>query len=830
MTTSPESKARLAGGVRAQMLKDAFRRWGYLQADLDSLGRIERYEHPDITDAENGSPTGDVEHWRRTYCGKMGVEFMHIVDRERCRWVSRWMESTHELPDPRDIVEGLARAELFERFMHTRYVGSKRYSIEGVAGVIPLLESVLDGFAVHGGQMAMVAMSHRGRLNVMTNIVGIPASDIFVGMEDVDPRSVLGSGDVKYHLGATGTHATLSDREIEVHLSSNPSHLEVAGPVITGRVRARQARLGKNGRDEILCITLHGDAAFAGQGVTAEILNLADLPGYRVGGTIRVIVNNLIGFTAQPQSLHSSRFSSDLGKRLTIPIIHVNGEDPEAIHRAGQLAIDYRTTFGNDVIIDIIGYRRYGHSEVEDPSITQPVLYREIEKRPMLWELYGESIGETEESLGQLRERIWKDMEGEHEVGRSKLHRPVMHRLPAYWDPYRGGPYIPALEVDASVPEERVQEVARRLTTYPEGFNIHPKIKRLFEQRKKMAAGERLVDWGMAEMLSMGTLLWEGMPVRLAGQDCRRGTFNQRHAVIVDTETGKGYYPLADLHANQGRFTVLDSPLSETAALGFEYGYSRDYPDALVCWEAQFGDFANVAQPIIDQFICAGEDKWKLLSGLILLLPHGYEGQGPEHSSARLERFLQLAAEDNIQICQPTTSCQYFHLLRRQALRIWRKPLVIFTPKGLLRAEVAGSPITAFATGGCFKPVLPDTKVNGAERLLICSGKIAHELMAERDRREDGKTAIVCLAQLYPFPKKEFKEELDKHPSVKKIVWVQEEPANGGALQYVRPLLRRLLGERHLFTVKRSESASPATGSVKAHKLEQEMLIRLSFA
>jgi 2-oxoglutarate dehydrogenase E1 component len=508
----------------------------------------------------------------------------------------------------------------------------------------------------------------------------------------------------------------------------------------------------------------------------------------------------------------------------------VNGEDPVAIHHAGQLAVDYRTTFGDDVVIDIIGYRRYGHSEVEDPSITQPVLYKDIEKRAMLWELFGESMGETAKSLEELRQTIWKEMEGQHEVGRSSLHRPIMHKLPSYWDPYRGGLYIPALEVDVSVSSRRIQEVGRKLTTYPEAFNIHPKIKRLLEQREKMVAGERLVDWGMAELLAMGTLLWEGTPVRLTGQDCRRGTFNQRHALIVDTETGEGYYPLANLHEKQGRFTVLDSPLSETSVLGFEYGYSRDYPDALVCWEAQFGDFANVAQPVIDQFICAGEDKWKLLSGLVLLLPHGFEGQGPEHSSARLERFLQLAAEDNIQICQPATACQYFHLIRRQSHRIWRKPLVIFTPKGLLRAEAAGSPIENFTKGGCFKSVLQDTNAENAERLLICSGKIAHELKAERDKREDEKTAVICLAQLYPFPKTELKEELEKHTHAKKIIWVQEEPANDGALQYVRPLLQRLLGERHLITVKRSESASPATGSVKAHKLEQDMLIRLAFA
>jgi 2-oxoglutarate dehydrogenase E1 component len=625
-------------------------------------------------------------------------------------------------------------------------------------------------------------------------------------------------------------HTTPSGRTIEVHLSSNPSHLEAVDPVIAGRVRARQDRIGDEGRGKILCITLHGDAAFAGEGVAAETLNLGGLPGYRVGGTIRIIVNNLIGFTADYPKLHSSRYSSDAAKRGSVPVVHVNGEDPEALHRAGQLAVGFRSQFGDDAIIDLVGYRRYGHSEVEDPSISQPLLYRKIANRPMLWQIYAERVGMDPATLEELRNRIWAGLEREHETGRSRLHRPVMHRLPPYWAPYRGGPYIPALEVETGVDEDRLREAAERLTSYPEGFNVHPKIKRLFEQRRKMASGELLVDWGMAEALALGTLLWEGVPVRLAGQDSRRGTFNQRHAVVIDTETGADYYPLAHLHPNQARFTVLDSPLCETAALGFEYGYSRDYPDALVCWEAQFGDFANVAQPIIDQFICAGEDKWRLLSGLVLLLPHGFEGQGPEHSSARIERFLQLAGEDNIQVCQPSTSCQYFHLLRRQALRLWRKPLVVFTPKSMLRAESASSPIGTFTSSGCFKPVLPDAGSSGAERLLICSGKIAHELKAERERRQEAKTAVICLAQLYPFPKNELRAELDKHPAVRKVVWVQEEPANMGALNYVRPLLQRLLGEKHLVTVKRSESASPATGSVKAHKLEQEALIRLAFS
>ena len=815
-----------AGGT----LADAFRRWGYLQADIDWLGRLEPYEHADIADAKRGVPAHEVEKWRGIYSGTLGVEFMHIVDRERCRWIAGWMEGEHDAPDKEKITRLLARSELFERYLHTRYVGSKRYSIEGIAGLIPLLESILDRFIDRGGELAMLAMSHRGRLNVMTNIAEVPAADMFAAMEDIDPRSVLGSGDVKYHLGATGMHTTPAGRKIKVHLSSNPSHLEAVDPVITGRVRAKQDRMGADGAAKILCVTLHGDAAFAGQGVVAETLNLASLGGYSVGGSVRIVANNLIGFTADFQRLHSSRYSSDVAKRLQAPIVHVNAEDPEAIHRVGEFAVDYRMRFGDDVVVDLVGYRRYGHSEVEDPSITQPLLYRKIEKRPMLWELYAERIGLAKVAVETIRKTIWDELERQHEEGRSKLHRPILHRLPPYWDRFRGGPYLRALEVETGVARDELLKVAERMTSAPEDFNVHPKIRKLFEQRRKMVAGEIPVDWGMAEALAVGSLLWEGVPVRIAGQDSRRGTFNQRHAVIIDTERGGDYFPLAHLHPDQGRFTVLDSPLCETAALGFEYGYSREYPDALVCWEAQFGDFANVAQPIIDQFICAGEDKWRLLSGLVLLLPHGFEGQGPEHSSGRIERFLQLAGEDNIQVCQPPTSGQYFHLLRRQALRIWRKPLVVFTPKGMLRAEGASSPIGEFAPGGSFKPVLPDPKVSNAERVLFCTGKVVHELRAERDRRGDALTAVVSLSQLYPFPKEELEAELARHPRARKVMWVQEEPANMGGLQYVRPLLQRLMGERHLVTVKRSESASPATGSAKAHKLEQDALIRLAFS
>jgi 2-oxoglutarate dehydrogenase E1 component len=836
MTMTRSSKTRKAPAATSanaapSPLADAYRRWGYLQANLDDLGRIAPFEHPDITDAVSVATSKDAEKWRGLYCGPIGVEFMHMIDRERVRWVAQWMESPPSVVDQQQqVLSQLAAAELFERFLHARYVGSKRYSIEGVAGAIPLIESVLDCFTEHGGEYVVIAMSHRGRLNVMSRIVGIAEAELFAGQEDVDPKSVLGSGDVKYHLGATGTHETMSGHTIRVHLVSNPSHLEAVDPVVMGRVRAKQDRMGASARERILSLTLHGDAAFAGQGITAETLNFADLPGYEIGGTVHVVVNNLIGFTAEPRMLHSSRFASDLARRLSIPIIHVNGEDPDAVVRAGRMAIEFRAAFGDDVIVDLIGYRRYGHSEVEDPSTTQPLLYQKIKDRPMLWEMYAERIGAPKQSLEEMRERIWTHLTGEQEKGRELTARPTMRTLPSYWDAYRGDRHDPSETVETAVPAERLTEIAERITTVPEDFTPHPKIKKGLEQRLQMIRGERRVDWGMAEALAFGSLMWDGMPVRFTGEDSRRGTFNQRNAVLIDASTAEEYTPLSHLHPDQGRFDIIDSPLSEAAALGYEYGYSRDYPDALVCWEAQFGDFANGAQTIIDQFISAGEDKWSLLSGLVMMLPHGFEGQGPEHSSARLERFLQLAAEDNIQICQPVTSCQYFHLVRRQALQNWRKPLVLFTPKSLLRADVASSPFESFTKSGCFRPVFEVGQATDAERVLICTGKITHELDAERKRRNATKTAIISLAQLYPFPKQAFLEEMRNHPYARKVVWVQEEPANMGALSYMRGIMRSLLGDRHLTSVKRSESASPATGSTKAHLLEQSALIKLAFA
>jgi len=798
---------------------DAFRRWGYLQADLDPLGFFRPQRHPEL---ERTGEAADLA--RRYYCGSIGAEFMHLPDPERRRWIEERIETEPAVPDRARILERLMRAELFEQVLQTRYPGTKRFSLEGMAALIPLLDEILEGASGLGGVAAVLAMSHRGRLNVMVHIVGKPAADIFAGFEDVDPRSVLGAGDVKYHVGATGEYRTRNGRKLRIHLVSNPSHLEAVDPVAMGRARAKQARCGESGQAQILPIVLHGDAAFAGQGIWAETLNLADLKGYSVGGALHIIVNNLIGFTTRPAELHSSRFASDLAKRQSVPIFHINAEDPDAVVQVARLALDYRYAFWSDVVVDVIGFRRHGHSEVDDPTITEPLLYRKIKDHPPLWQSYAKRI--QADAAGTV-EQIRGEYEAAQKQAGTAQKKPVLRELPAYWSAYKRGRYDPACEVDTGVPGEELRETATALTRYPEGFAIHPKVRKLLEQRAEMGRGTRPVDFGMAEALAFGTLLRQGTPVRLTGQDTRRGTFNQRHAVLFDVETEAEYVPLENLQPGQARCEIYNSTLSEAAVLGFEYGYSRDYPEALVLWEAQFGDFANGAQVIIDQFISAGEDKWDLPSGVVLLLPHGYEGQGPEHSSARIERYLQLAAEDNIQVCQPSTAAQYFHLLRRQALRPWRKPLVVFTPKSMLRHPAAASSREEFSRPR-FLAVVSEREIEGASRILLCSGKIGHELRRERKLRKETGTAIVFLEQFYPFPEKELAAELGRHRSTREIVWVQEEPANMGALFYMLPRLERIARGLPVRSVKRSASASPATGSAKAHELEQKTLLTLA--
>jgi 2-oxoglutarate dehydrogenase E1 component len=680
----------------------------------------------------------------------------------------------------------------------------------------------------HGAVELVMGMSHRGRLSVIIHLAKRPAEQVFAEFEDVDPRSVLGSGDVKYHMGATGEYLTRSGKKIHIHLVSNPSHLEAVNPVTVGRTRAKQDRAGESGEAKYLPLLVHGDAAFAGQGITAETLNYADLAGFTVGGTIHVIVNNLIGFTTNAREEHSSRFSAQLARRQAIPIFHVNGEDVDAVMRIARIAAEYRYEFGNDVVVDLIGYRRHGHSEVDDPTVTQPLMYRAIKEHPPLHQIYAKQIGIDDANIAERVRTIKSEYEAAQKSATKFTKKPLMRDLPKYWDDYFGGRYKPEYEQPTGVAREELEELTARLTTYPEGFHIHPKVKKLLEQRAEMGTGKRPVDYGMAEALAFASLVKQSIPVRLSGQDTRRATFNQRHSVLFDIEDETEYVPLRHIAPGQAACDIYNSTLSEAGVMGFEYGYSRDYPEALVLWEAQFGDFANVAQAVIDQFVCAGEDKWGLLSGLVLLLPHGYEGQGPEHSSARIERFLQLAARDNIQICQPSNAGQYFHLLRRQALRKWRKPLVIFTPKSMLRHPDALSPLEDL-THQQFLPVIPDTEAQDAKRILICTGKIGHELRTERQKRKDMSTAIVFLEQMYPFPEAELTVELERHSSARDIVWVQEEPSNMGALSYMLPRLKRIAGKRPVLSVKRSGSASPATGSAKAHEVEQKTLLALAF-
>jgi 2-oxoglutarate dehydrogenase E1 component len=819
-TASESAEQAPAQDAERERVFDAFRRWGYLQADLDPLGLFRPHPHPELR--LSGAAAQEASSY---YCGSIGAEFAHISDPERRRWIEQRMESPAPATDQQHTLERLIRADLFEQVMQSRYLGSKRFSLEGITVLIPLLDELLEAAAENGAEQAVMGMSHRGRLNVITHIVGRAPSEIFANFEDVDPRSVLGGGDVKYHLGATGAYTTEHGRNINIHLVSNPSHLEAVDPVALGRVRAKQTRAGKDGTARYLAIIMHGDAAFAGQGIWAETLNFAGVKGYSIGGSIHIIVNNLIGFTTTPPELHTSRFSAELARRQDIPIFHVNGEDPDAVVRVGRMAIEYRYEFGSDVIIDVIGYRRHGHSEIDDPTITQPVLYKAIAEHPPLWQIYAEDIGvDAKAQAEQVRAEY---DEGQKEA-KGLTKKPSLRRMPDYWANFKGGRYKPEYEVETGLPPEQIATLTEKLTTYPADFHIHPKIKRLLQQRSEMGAGKRAVDYGMAEALAFASLLQQGTPVRMTGQDSQRGTFNQRHAVLVDVENERRYIPLCHVSPEQARFEIYNSTLSEAGPLGFEYGYSRDYPETLVLWEAQFGDFANGAQIVIDQFISSGEDKWGLLSGLVMLLPHGHEGQGPEHSSARIERYLQLAARDNFQICQPSTAGQYFHLLRRQALRKWRKPLVVFTPKSMLRHPDASSP-EAELSKPRFLPVLPDIEVQNAERLILCTGKIGHELRVERKRRKDERAAIVFLEQLYPFPEGELAAELERHKSAQDILWVQEEPANMGALWYVLPRLRRLAGNRHVLSVKRSGSASPATGSAKAHEMEQKTLLTLAF-
>jgi 2-oxoglutarate dehydrogenase E1 component len=775
-----------------------------------------------------------VERLRRTYCGAIGVEFMHIDEPAVRNWLQRRMEESEnhlELSNKEKlrILARLTDAVTFEEFVRKKFIGAKSFSLEGAESLIPLLDLAITHAARDGLQEIVLAMAHRGRLNVLANIIRKSPWEIF--REFDDPLTVdSGGGDVKYHLGYSNDYETASGEKIHLSLCFNPSHLEFVNPVAIGRMRAKQDRTGDQQHGRGMALLIHGDAAFAGEGVTQEILNLSQLEGYSIGGVLHVVINNQIGFTTSPKEARSSRYATDVAKMLQIPIFHVNGDDPEAVAQVVRLAMDFRRTFKRDAVIDMYGYRRWGHNEGDEPTFTQPRLYQAIKKHRPVRDRYLEKLlqqkiidaGEATRLVAQRR----TDLENELARARGTSAVPAPQSFGSFWAGYSGGLQQAAVPVRTGVKRERLSALLEAQARIPQEFQPHPKIKRGLELRQEMARGTRPIDWSTAEALAFASLAVEGIRVRLSGQDSARGTFSQRHAVLRDFRDGHAYVPLQHLQRGQAPVEIINSPLSETGVLGFEYGYSLDYPEGLILWEAQFGDFVNAAQVIIDQFITSAEEKWRRLSGLVLLLPHGFEGMGPEHSSARLERFLQLCAKDNLQVVYPTTPAQYFHCLRRQVLRKWRKPLVIMTPKSLLRHPGAISTLDALADGE-FETVIADSRERQAcHRILLCSGKVFYDLEKKRDEMNRDDIAIVRIEQFYPVPEEPLRTALESYAAGTPVFWVQEEPRNMGAACFWHQQLGNKLFDRFPFSVvARAASASPATGSASRHHQQQNELL-----
>ncbi|MBK9119625.1 MAG: 2-oxoglutarate dehydrogenase E1 component [Phycisphaerales bacterium] len=806
---------------------------------------VQDFNRPFSSRTISGSATRTLKEilllLRNTYCRSIGVQFMHIDNLDARHWLQERMEGTQNRitltrEEQLRILTKLTDAVIFEEFIQKKYVGAKRFSLEGGESLIPLLDVAIEQASGQGVDEIVIGMAHRGRLNVLCNIMGMHPRKLFRLFEDIDAELWLGRGDVKYHLGHHGDYVTQSGRTLHLALCFNPSHLEYVNPVVLGRVRAKQDRLQDRDHERSMALLIHGDAAFAGEGIVQETLNLSELRGYRTGGTLHVIVNNQLGFTTTPREGRSTQYATDVAKMLQSPIFHVNGENPEAVAQAIRLALDFRRTFRRDVVIDMYCYRKHGHNESDEPSFTQPLLYRKIEARSTvrdgylkhLLELGGVTRAEADQIAERRREFLEEELRGVRTEGLTVPARPsVLGRI---WSSYTGGPDMGVPEVDTGIPPKQLTTLLGALAAVPDGFHLHPKLRRFQRERQEMATGKRPLDWATGEALAFATLLAEGAPVRLSGQDSARGTFSQRHAIFYDNETGTPYTPLEQVAPDQAPFRVYNSPLSEMAVLGFDYGYSMAMPDALVLWEAQFGDFVNAAQVIIDQFIASAEDKWHSLNGLVLLLPHGLEGQGPEHSSARLERFLNMAAEDNMQVANPTTPAQFFHLLRRQVRRVWRKPLIVMTPKSLLRHKRAVSPLEEF-THGRFQRVLPDTLEEPGEvkRILLCSGKVYYDLLGEREQRAARDVAIVRVEQYYPLPQETLATVLASYAEDAPVFWVQEEPANMGAWPHFRLRFGASLCGRSFAGITRPESASPATGSTASHKLEQQRLLEQAF-
>ncbi|MFC7527761.1 multifunctional oxoglutarate decarboxylase/oxoglutarate dehydrogenase thiamine pyrophosphate-binding subunit/dihydrolipoyllysine-residue succinyltransferase subunit [Actinoplanes sp. GCM10030250] len=848
------SEGQIDKAARVVELIHAYRVRGHLMADTDPLEFTIR-KHPDLDVLQHGLTLWDLDRsfpvggfagkqkmklrdvlgvLRDSYCRRVGIEYMHIQDPEERRWIQERVEVKYTKPDAdeqKHVLHRLNAAEAFETFLQTKYVGQKRFSLEGGESLIPLLDAVLQSSAEAGLDEMVIGMAHRGRLNVLTNIVGKPYEKIFNEFEGwMDPKSAHGSGDVKYHLGQTGKYTTPDgEHATTVSVVANPSHLEAVDPVLEGIVRAKQDRLdlGLHGYT-VLPLLVHGDAAFAGQGVVAETLNLSQLRGYRTGGTVHVIVNNQVGFTTAPEYSRSSMYSTDVARMVEAPIFHVNGDDPETVVRVAKLAFEYRQAFNKDVVIDMVCYRRRGHNEGDDPSMTNPRMYQIIDTKRSVRKLYTEElIGRGDITVQEAEEQL-RDFQGRLE----EVFKATRNSA--------GSPPRPRIISEESEPEAEtavsadvVRSVGQAHIELPEGFTPHKRVQQLLDRRAKMST-DGGIDWGFGELIAFGSLLHQGVTVRLAGQDSRRGTFTSRHAAIVDSKTGKDFLPIGSLATGSARFFVHDSLLSEYAAMGFEYGYSVENPDALVLWEAQFGDFVNGAQSIVDEFLSSGEVKWGQQSSLVLLLPHGMEGQGPDHSSGRPERFLQLCAQDNMRVANPTTPANYFHLLRRQGLSSKRKPLVVFSPKSLLRHKLAVSAVNEF-TEGTFRPIIGDAGVKGqpldgasVKRVLLCSGKVYYDLFQARAERGITDTAIIRMEQIYPLPVEELKAELSKYPNAEDFAWVQEEPANQGAWSFVAlNLLEHLEGVR-LRRISRPAAAAPAVGSAKTHEAEQAALVEAS--
>ncbi|MBI5486683.1 MAG: 2-oxoglutarate dehydrogenase E1 component [Deltaproteobacteria bacterium] len=851
--------------LRVDQLVRAFRMRGHRAAALDPLGRP-RPPVPDLEPAAWGLGPADLdavlpagtltgvgelplrralERLRESYCRSIGVEFMHIDDASVRQWLQARMEPSanrvalsHE--EQLRILTRLTDAVIFEEFVQRRFVGAKSFSLEGAESLIPLLDLAFERAGAQGIGDIVIGMAHRGRLNVLVNLLGKRPHVIFHEFEEVDGELHIGSGDVKYHLGRHGDWVTSTGRTVHLALCFNPSHLEFVNPVALGLVRARQDRSGDADGSTSLGILVHGDAAFAGEGIVQETLNFAGLAAYRTGGTLHVMVNNQIGFTTEPGQGRSSPYATDVAKLLQAPVFHVNGEDAEAVAQAVTLALEFRREFHRDVVVDMYAFRRRGHSETDEPSFTQPLLYAAIRRRPPVREAYLKrllALGEvTAEQAAAIERGRRAELEREFELSHADAPpdppEPVRPGgVAELWCGFHGGPEAGVPEFDTGVARATLARLLEATVRVPDGFHVHEKLQKLHEARRSMARGEIPLDWAAGEALAFATVAVEGRRVRVTGQDTERGTFSHRHAVLHDAETGAAWEPLAHLEPGQAPVEIRNSPLSEAGCMGFEYGYSLSAPDALVAWEAQFGDFANVAQVIIDQFLAASEVKWGMLSGLVLLLPHGFEGMGPEHSSARLERFLMLAVGDNLQVAQPSTPAQLFHLLRRQALRTWRKPLIVLTPKSMLRHPRAVSPLDELAKGR-FRRVLGDPLVPGsrARRVLLVAGKLYYDLVAEREARGRDDVALVRLEQFYPLPEAELLEAMGGVPDGVPVRWVQEEPGNMGAWPYLRLRFgERLAGRWAWSAIHRAESSSPATGSAASHKLEQRRLVQQAF-